>query len=57
MSDNEEIQYSCQVDGEPEARTTSRGVTGKVLIRYPNGDVYEGGMVKGVIYLIIFSYT
>ena len=57
MSDIEDIQYSCQVEGEPESRTTSRGVTGKVSIRYPNGDVYEGSMVKGVIYLIIFSYT
>jgi len=47
MSDAEEVPYQCTVEGG-EPSNTSRGVTGKVTIQYPNGDRYEGLLKNGV---------
>ena len=47
MSDAEEVPYQCTVEGG-ESSNTSRGVTGKVTIQYPNGDKYEGLLKNGV---------
>jgi len=54
MSDNEEINYSCQVEGENDPRASSKGVTGRVSIKYPNGDTFDGDMVKGVNLCFIY---
>ena len=47
MSDAEEVPYSCTVEGG-EPSTTSRGITGKCNIQYPNGDKFEGLIKNGV---------
>jgi hypothetical protein len=47
MSEAEEVPYTCTLEGG-EPSNSSRNVTGKVQIQYPNGDKYDGMLLKGV---------